>query len=259
MIKQLSFCEVQVKCQVACVLSHYIRLIIKQCSRANVIQKKRQEGKEDSVLPWQSPRWAVLPYSVSCSNPPALWLWKANKSSVNSLHRNTNENQSRTKNTDRLVRMSRERKMDISTQLAKMNTCIQHLVTRVFKRAEENCFLSRHLSFSLKYYTVYNFLFLSQLQIFCFSFSHTTTKTEKRKERKKRKKKGSVIGIFLKSLVLEALEKTEAHLEKISVNVTKCTYSIAGLTRPQAPWLNQPQYGSRDAIQDLYATRQKVT
>lgn len=151
--------------------------------------------------------------------------------------------------------------MDISTQLAKMNICIQHLGTRVFKRAEENCFLSRHLSFSLKYYTVYNLLRLSQLQIFCFSFSHTTTttKTEKRKERKKRKKKSSVIEIFLQPLVLEALEKTEAHLERISVNVTKCTYSIAGLTRPQAPWLNQPQYGSRDAIQDLYAARQKVT
>lgn len=49
--------------------------------------KDAVEGREVSVLPWQSPRWAVLPYSVSCSYPPALWLWKAKKSSVNSLHR----------------------------------------------------------------------------------------------------------------------------------------------------------------------------
>lgn len=72
-------------------------------------REQQPEGREASVLPWQSPRWAVLPYSVSCSYPPALWLWKAKKSSVNSLHRDTRDNQDRAKNTDWLVRVSRER------------------------------------------------------------------------------------------------------------------------------------------------------
>lgn len=76
---------------------------------------------------------------------------------------------------------------------------------------------------------------------------------QKKRQEKEKKKKSSVIGIF-QIPSFKALEKTEAHLEKISVTVTKCTYSIAGLTRPQAHG-SQPQYGSRDAIQDLYATR----
>ena len=140
-----------------------------------------------------------------------------------------------------------------------MNICIQHLVTRVLREQKRIVFFLAVYPFPLSI-MLSTISFPCHSSRFCFSFSHTTTtKTEKRQERKKRKKKSSVIGIFLKFLVFEALEKTEAHLEKISVTVTKCTYSIAGLTRPQAPWLNQPQYGSRDAIQDLYATRQKVT
>lgn len=30
-----------------------------------------------------------------------------------------------------------------------------------------------------------------------------------------------------------------------------CTYSIPKVTLSHTPWLNQPQYGSRDAMQDL--------
>lgn len=33
--------------------------------------------------------------------------------------------------------------------------------------------------------------------------------------------------------------------------VVQCTYSIPRVTLSQTPWLNQPQYGSRDAMQDL--------
>lgn len=83
------------------------RLVVKSCGHANS-QGQQPEGREVSVLPWQSPRWAVLPYSVSCSNPPALWLWEANKSSVNSLHRDPRDNQDRAENTDWLVTGSRE-------------------------------------------------------------------------------------------------------------------------------------------------------
>lgn len=113
-----------------------------------------------------------------------------------------------------------------------MNICIQHLVTRVFKRAEENCFLSRHLSLSLKYYAVYNLL--SVIAPDFVSFSHTTTtKTEKRQ--KEKKKGSSVIGIFLKFLVFaEALEDRSTSW-KISVTVTKCTCNIAGLTFGHRP------------------------
>lgn len=79
----------------------------------NCSQKQRPEGREASVLPWQSPRWAVLPYSMSCSYPPALWLWKAKKSSVNSLHRDTGDNQDRAENTDWLVTVGRENTLTI--------------------------------------------------------------------------------------------------------------------------------------------------
>lgn len=104
-----------------------------------MVKKKREGGKGDSVVPWQSPRWAVLPDSVSCSYPPALWLWKAKKSSVNSLHRNTSDNQSRTKNTNRLVvRTGREKKMGISTQLASLSVPAKRLLAGMFKRTEEN-------------------------------------------------------------------------------------------------------------------------
>lgn len=84
--------------------------IMLACNRS---QKQRPEGRKASVLPWQSPRWAVLPYSMSCSYPPALWLWKAKKSSVNSLHRDTRDNQDRAENTDWLVTVSRENTLTI--------------------------------------------------------------------------------------------------------------------------------------------------
>lgn len=84
--------------------------IMLACNRS---QKQQPEGREASVLPWQSPRWAVLPDSMSCSYPPALWLWKAKKSSVNSLHRDTRDNQDRAENTDWLVTVSAENTLTI--------------------------------------------------------------------------------------------------------------------------------------------------
>lgn len=36
----------------------------------------------DYALPWQSPSCAVLPYSISCTYPPVLWLYETNKENL---------------------------------------------------------------------------------------------------------------------------------------------------------------------------------
>lgn len=98
--------------------------------------KEQLEGREASVLPWQSPRWAVSPYSVSCSYPPALWLWKAKKSSVNSLHRDKGQpGQSRE---HRLVSESKQREHTNDSTHLPMELLVS--LTRVPKRIKRSLF-----------------------------------------------------------------------------------------------------------------------
>lgn len=155
----------------------------------------------------------MLPYSVSCSYPPALWLWKAKKSSVNSLHRDISDNQSRTKNTDRLVRMGGEKKMDISTQLAKTSISSFNIWPLECLREERESFvLSIHFPQVLCCLQS-SFLITAPDLIFSFLFSFLLLPYQKKK-REEGKNKSSITGIFLKCLALETPEKTEAALRR---------------------------------------------
>lgn len=116
--------------------------------------------------------------------------------------------------------------------------------------------LSRHLSLSLALCCLQSpfpviapdFVFLSPIQ--------HNKKQKKGKRERKEKKKSSVIGIFLKFLVFEALEKTEAHLEKISKLLWQSvlTASLGSLGhRPLG--LTSHMYGSRDAHKTCMQTQ----
>lgn len=89
----------------------------------------------------------MLPYSVSCSYPPALWSWKTKESLINSLHRNTSDSQSRTKNIHRLVEGMGKKggKMDVSTELANWSISVKHLVTGYLGKQKRTAYVPQVL------------------------------------------------------------------------------------------------------------------
>lgn len=112
-----------------------------------------------------------------------------------------------------------EKKMDISTQLAKMSiSSVQHLATRMFKRGERILYSLYPFpsgiilsTISLPYYSprfffpFFSFFFFP----FLFLFSFFTSPTSKKK-REEEKNKSSTTGIFLKCLALETQRRQAA-------------------------------------------------